>query len=268
MGSHLRLSKPALMKTLTLCFGIFLLFRSTALASPLVENSISSRGLERRYDQTNISPKFGDTGPATSDYPSDDEINAAFIAPAGPFVFFPVCPTPKQFAQTMQDATILRMAYPKSYVNQRFKPNPARSIEWYQNFLDRLSGIYADKAVAAGRTVYFVGDYDGTVRDCSIWRRVELPTLLAGGISIKLVDYGNFSNQKDYTVPDLIISRDVDGALEKRETDYCFDWPGDDDDADDPDIDPTFGIPCYSGSCGMHLQQVSRALLTKYEDGG
>lgn len=268
MGSDFRLSKPALMKTLTLCFGIFFLFRSTALASPLIESSLSSRVLERRYHQTKISSKLGDTGPATSDYPSDDEINAAFIAPAGPFIFYSGLPEPDknkaplQFAQTMQGATTARNAFPKSYVDQRFKPDPARSIEWYENFLDRLSGIYADKAVTAGSTVYFVGNYDDTARDCSIWRRVELPTLLAGGISIKLVDYSSFANLKDYTVSDSIISLYVHGALEKRETGYCLNRPGDDDGADAPDVDPTVG------SCGMHLQQVSRALLTKYEDGG
>lgn len=265
MGSYFRFSKPTLLNILTLCFGIVFLFCSTALASPLTENSLSSRVLERRYDQSKIAPKDGDTGPATSDYPSDDDIRAAFIAPAGAFVFFSGLPNPQtnqapfKFSQTMQGATILRNAFPKSYINRRFKPNPERSIEWYQNFLDRISGIYADKAVAAGGTVYFVGKYDGTVLDCSIWKRVELPTLLAGGISIKLVDYSNFANVKDYPALNSIVSRDVDRALEERETGYCFDWPGDGDDANDPDADPTVGTPYYPGSCGMHLQQVSRA---------
>ncbi len=264
MGSHSRFSKPALLNILTLCFGILLhtvLFQSTALASPLAENSLLPRGLEKRYSGT-PAPKDGNGGPDTSDYPSDDEIKAAFIPPGGAFVFFSGLPNPQtnqapyQFSQTMNGAQILRNAFPKSYVNRRFKPNPERSQEWYQNFLDRVSGIYADKAVEAGNTVYFVGQYDGTVLDCSIWKRIELPTLIAGGITIKLVDYSNFQNVKDYPLPGVLGVRDAADALEKRASGYCFDWPGDGEDANDPDADPLVGIPYYPGNCGVHLQQV------------
>lgn len=274
MGPNSRFPKPALLDILTLCFGIIFLFRSTAFASPLAGNPLFSKALEKRYDQSNIAPKDGTTGPGTSDYPSDDDINAAFIAPAGAFVFFSGLPNPQtnqapyQFSQTLPGAAILRNAFPKSYINQRFKPNPERSSEWYQNYLDRVSGVFADKAVAAGNTVYFVGQFDGSVLDCSIWKRVELPTLLAGGIEIKLVDYSNFANVKDYfSTPDSIFARDMDGTLEERATGYCFDWPGDGDDANDPDADPPVGTPYYPGACGLHLQQVSHTPLEKYEDG-
>ena len=125
----------------------FIAFQSTALASPLTENSISLRSLGKRYYDKKISPKNGDNGPATSDYPTDDEICAAFIAPQGPFVFFSGLAKPQmnkapyEFSQTIDGATILRNAFPKSYINRRYKPNPERSLEWYQNFLDRASGI-------------------------------------------------------------------------------------------------------------------------------
>ena len=245
----------------------FIAFQSTALASPLAENSISSRSLGKRYYDKRISPKDGTTGPATSDYPNDDEIRAAFIAPQGPFVFFSGLPNPQtnqkpyEFSQTIDGATILRNAFPKSYINRRYKPNPERSAEWYQNFLDRASGIYADMAVKKGEKVYFVGQWDGTVLDCSIWKRVEWPTLLDGNIEITLVDYSNFDNKKQYPDFDAIesLAGGGDGTerIKKRLTGYCFDWPGDGEDVDDPDVDPPIGTPYYPGSCGVHLTQVS-----------
>lgn len=71
-----------------------------------------------------------------------------------------------------------------------------------------------------------MGKFDGTVNDCSIWSRIELPTLLDGGIGqITLVDYTNFQNQKDY--PQLsspVKPRDESDVFEKRAQDYCFDW--------------------------------------------
>ena len=258
-------SKPTLLNTLTLLlYALFQLiaFQSTALASPLAETSLSLPSLRERYYDKNIAPKEGDGGPDESDYPNDDEIRAAFIPFQGPFVFFSGLPNPQtnskpyDFSQTV-DGTILRNAFPKSYINQRYKPNPVRSDQWYQNFLDRASGLYADMAVNQGKKVYFVGQWDGTVLDCSIWKRVELQTLLDGNIEITLVDYSNFENQKPFPgtdVDDLI----SDGStLKKRLTGYCFDWPGTGDDPNDPDADPPVGNPYYPGNCGVHLTQVS-----------
>ena len=268
--------KPALLSALTLYISIFLssiLFSSSALASPVAQ-SLQPHALAKRYSGT-PAPKQGDGGPDSSDYPSDDDIRAAFIEPSGPYVFFSGLPNPQtnqapyQFSQTIQGAQILRNAFPRSYVNRRFKPNPERSQQWYQNFLDRVSGIYADKAVERGETVYFVGQYDATVLDCSIWKRIELPTLTDGGIPITLVDYSNFANQKDYPGTEPIIpfkprdttglsTRDnIENSLDKRGTGYCFDWPGSQEDANDPDVDPPIGVPYYPGNCGVHLQQVS-----------
>lgn len=268
MKSTFSPSKPALLNTLTLLlFALFQLiaFQSRALATPLAESSLSLQSLGKRYYNNDISPKDGDTGPATSDYPTDDEIRAAFIPFQGPFVFFSGLPNPQtnqapyQFSQTIVGASILRNAFPRSYINRRYKPNPERSAEWYQNFIDRASGIYADMAVKKGDKVYFVGQWDGTVLDCSIWKRVELPTLLAGNIEITLVDYSEFSNQKPY--PGTGENDPSSGGglrLNKRLTGYCFDWPGTGEDANDPDVDPPVGIPYYPGSCGVHLIQYQK----------
>lgn len=273
MGSNSRFSKPAIFNILTLCIGIILhalSFQSTALASPVAENSVQVQSLVKRYSGS-PSPKQGDGGPDVSDYPSDDEIRAAFIAPSGPFIFFSGLPNPQtnqapyDFSQTIPGGTILRNAFPKSYINKRFKPGPQRSDQWYQNFLDRVSGIFADKAVEAGNEVYFVGKFDRTVLDCSIWKRIELPTLNDGGINIKLVDYSNFGNQEDYYPPDplgFIFRREESNTLEKRGTGVCFDWPGSGEDENDPDSDAPVGIGYYPGACGVHIQQVSFMLPT------
>ena len=261
--------KPALLGILTLYLGFFI---STTLAFPLESNALQTHALAKRF-KGEPAGKQGDGGPEESDYPSDDEIRAAFIPPAGPFVFFSGLPDPQtnqapyQFSQTIDGAQILRNAFPKSYINRRYKPNPERSEQWYQDFLDRVSGIYADKAVEKGETVYFVGLANAKVLDCSIWKRIELPTLIDGGISITLVDYSDFENQNDYPGTNIEMfpggffkSRALDGddnALAKRETGYCFDWPGSLEDPNDPDADPEVGIGYYPGSCGMHLQQVS-----------
>ncbi|KAL8626650.1 hypothetical protein Q9189_007654 [Teloschistes chrysophthalmus] len=138
---------------------------------------------------------IGDGGPAESDYPNDDQIRGAFIPPAGPLVFFSGLPDPQnnqapfEFTKTVPGATILRGAFPKAYITRKPQGGPRRSLEWYQNFLDRASGVYTDKAVEKGETVFFVGTWDAQVRDCSIWNTIELPTLKAAGIPVTLVDY-------------------------------------------------------------------------------
>ena len=109
MGSSSRLSKHAMLNILTLCIGIILQsfwFQSTALASPLVENSLQSQSLVKRYSGA-PSPKQGDGGPDDSDYPSDDDIKAAFIQPPVSFIFFSGLPNPQtnqapyDFSQTI-----------------------------------------------------------------------------------------------------------------------------------------------------------------------
>ena len=86
------ISKADLLEFLTLCLGLFLsfnLFPTRALASPIAgTESVHVHHLIKRYQGT-PAPK-GDTGdgPAETDYPSDADIAAAFVAPKGAFVFF------------------------------------------------------------------------------------------------------------------------------------------------------------------------------------
>lgn len=266
-----RHSNSTVFNLLILCLGIFLsadYFQPTVLASPIAEvNSLELRDLVKRYSGT-PSGKLGNGGPADSDYPSDDEINQAYTAPSGPFVFYSGIGSseePYEFAKSLDNgAVILRGAFTKGYITQG---SPKKSKEWFQDFLDRVSGFYADKAIEAGNTVYFVGRFDASVAACSVWSRIELPTLTAGGIKITLVDYSNFDNKKDYPL-DLpnspidypgIPPREVHGGLVRRQ-DYCFDWQGDHEDPADPDSDPQIGLDYYPGNCGVHLQQVSSSL--------
>lgn len=96
--------------------------------------------------------------------------------------------------------------------------------------------------------------------DCSIWKRIELPTLEAAGINIKLIDYSNFANEEDYFPPPpplTIFHREESTELEKRGTGYCYDWPGSGEDDNDPDSDGPIGIRYYPGSCSVHIQQAS-----------
>ena len=125
--------------------------------------------------------------------------------------------------------------------------------------MDRTSGYFADQAVAAGNPVYFVGKFNGEVNDCSIWSRIELPTLVAGGIQITLVDYTNFANQAPYPVPGGALGRrGADSSLVKRTNQYCADWQGDQEDPADPDSTPGVGLDYYPGNCGVHVVQVNQ----------
>ena len=260
MLSSQRLSKAAIFNALFLLLGVLL----QATASPLAETSLQTRHLTKRYEGSPsgklTDPSNGGAGgPDTSDYQSDSDIAAAYIAPNGAFVFFSGIAdsqAPYQFAQTLSpQGAILRGAFPKGFIS---RGKPQRSSQWFQDFLDRTSGFFADQAVAAGGTVYFVGKFSAEVNDCSIWSRIELPTLVAGGISITLVDYTDFTNQKPYPTPGNVLGRrDEDSLLVKRADKYCFDWQGNGEDPADPDSTSGVGLPYHPGNCGVHLVQVS-----------
>ena len=250
------LSKAMIFNAIFLFLGILL----QATASPLAETSLQTRTLGKRYEGT-PSGKLGDGGPDTSDYQSDSDIAAAYVAPNGAFVFFSGIQdsqAPYQFSQTLSPpGSILRGAFTKGFVT---RGKPQRSLQWFQDFLDRTSGYFADQAVAAGNPVYFVGKFNGEVNDCSIWSRIELPTLVTGGIQITLVDYTNFANQAPYPVPGGVLGRrDADSSLVKRDNQYCADWQGDQEDPADPDSTPGVGLDYYPGNCGVHVVQVSQS---------
>ena len=219
-------------------------------------SSLEPSNLGKRYEGT-PSGKVGDGGPDTSDYETDTQIAAAFNAPEGSLVFFSgigLSQAPYNFAQGLNPrGAILRGAFPRGFITRK---SPQRSAQWWQDFLDRTSGYLADQAVAAGNPVYFVGRYDGVVNSCSVWVRIELPTLLAGGIDITLVDYTNPSNQMPYPAP-VLGRRDEIGGVDKRAPDYCFDWQGDGEDPTDPDSTPSIGLDYYPGWCVAHVVQVS-----------
>lgn len=258
--------KPAVFNLLTIFLGVFLsatFLPQAALSSPIAgTTSLELRDLVKRYSGS-PSGKIGDGGPDTSDYPSDQDIADKFIKPSGPFVFFSGIQdsqAPYNFAESLKNgAKILRGAFPKGYITQG---KPKKSSEWLQDFFDRVSGFYADQAVKAGADIYFVGKFDASFNECSIWSRIELQTLIDGGITkVTLVDYSNPANHKDYPLPiSDILPREEDGMLRKRQN-YCFDWQGDREDPADPESDPLIRLDYYPGNCGIHLQQVSLNLF-------
>lgn len=83
--------KPAVFNVLTLFLSLFLsatFLPKAALSSPIAgPTSLELRNLVKRYSGS-PSGKIGNTGPDTSDYPSDQDIAKAYKAPSGPFVFF------------------------------------------------------------------------------------------------------------------------------------------------------------------------------------
>lgn len=212
-----------------------------ALSAPVTD--VHERGLVKRYTG-DPSPKKGD-GPDTSDYPTDDEIRAAYIAPSGPSVFFSMIPSdyggPNQggsnvaykFAQSI-GGVIFRGTFPKKYTNMN-----GRSAAWYQNFADRFSGVFAEKASG---TAYIVGPWEGEIDACRVWQRIKYPTLQDNlEISrVTLVDYTNFENQKiilgtrkrhSALISRFTASTRAPAALfDKRQEASCFDWEGDGED--------------------------------------
>lgn len=282
MGFKCGRLSPAMVNLLRLCIGIILhslSFQSVAHASPFDQRSGPDSNLIKRYIGSPAG-KLYTGGPNVSDYPSDDEIKAAFFHRHGPYLFFEniqvVGPNGQETSwaeRNLGSKNILRESFPKGYLNRRYKSGPSRSYQWYQDFIDRASGHFADKAVEAGNEVFFIGQRDDEVLDCSIWKRIELPTLIAGNISITLVDV-NWGTTRDYfappdpPTPDFIETTDPpspDGierrALEKRRTRFCFDWNGKDQDENDPgvtyDNEPPPGQNYYEGTCRLHLWQVS-----------
>ncbi|KAL2055058.1 hypothetical protein ABVK25_004880 [Lepraria finkii] len=130
MPSHQMLYKALIFNAVLLFFGFVL----HATASPLAEASLQSRTLGKRYEGA-PSGKLGDGGPDTSDYQSDSDIAAAYVAPNGAFVFFSGIldsQAPYQFSQTLSPpGSILRGAFTKGFVT---RGKPQRSLQWFQDF--------------------------------------------------------------------------------------------------------------------------------------
>ena len=248
MALHQQSPKLSVWNVLTLFFTLLLhltIFESAALASPFSVIGTDSSQLSKRYTG-DIAPATGDKGPDTSNYPTDDEIKADYITANGPTVFYSGIGPPdpaSSFAQSV-GGRVLSQAFPTGYIGYK-----GRGKKWYRNFIDRASGIFADKASGE---VFFVGKYNNEIDLCRVWARVEYPSLLENPqvTKITLVDYCNFENKKTYPgLPKQTIKL-------KRSDDYCFDWEGDTEDPLGPD--PQVGIGYYPGNCGVHVVQVSQ----------
>ncbi|KAI0132943.1 hypothetical protein BJ170DRAFT_730966 [Xylariales sp. AK1849] len=229
------------------------------------KNSNTAHSLAKRYSGK-PSGKVGTGGPATSDYPSDDQIRSAFTNPSGPYVFFAQIgdsTTAYNFAQS-KGGNIFRQAFPRGYTNEN-----KRSAQWHQDFADRFSGVFAEKASG---DVYVVSTWNFKIDDCRVWSRIEFPTLKDNSKveSVILVDYTNWKNQKVIWAAeglgapfarstannDRRAALEAENALQKRAT-YCFDWDGYGDDPGDPDhgTDTQAYVP---GWCGVHVTQYQK----------
>ncbi len=219
---------PVLGIILLLFLGILqvTLFGQSAVASPLTE--INPRDDVNPYRGL-IAGKIGDGGPETSDYPDDNAIRDNFITPTGSFVFFSGIPNSQpasNFAQSLKNHSVTyHDAFPPQFVKHT---TPANSTQWFQDYLDRLFGIFAENAVG---DVFLVTHFDEIVRACSIWHRIELATLEANPAvsSITLVDYTNFSNKKiliESSTKRSMAQNNNHDTLQKRDDTYCPDWAG------------------------------------------
>jgi hypothetical protein len=204
---------------LTLFFAIFL---HIASAAPTECASLSTSAnpcavdldpaeLFKRYTGRSRG-KEGSGGPDHSDYPSDADIRKAYTHPQGPHVFYSGIGSdttdPYKFSQEV-GGVILRNAFPKKYLNQN-----KRSDQWLGDFWDRCSGIFAELAPG---DAYFVSEFTkDTVQDCSIWVRIERPTLEASSSvkTIALVDRSNFKNKK--VIHSKSSKREADPAVAKH----------------------------------------------------
>ena len=190
------------------------------------------------------SGKIGTTGPNNSDYPSDSEIEQACNPEAGKaFVFYSNADSnlAHQFAQ-QNNGLIVRQTFPKRYVGKKSPQGGGkRSDEWYQDFCDRFSGVYSDKARG---TVYLVTDLDAGTRDCSVWERIEKPTLMANTAVTDIVAVSSADfNRRNTIWSQTTRKRDNAGlalrALKKQASGkkFCFNWDGCGEDPSDPDGD-------------------------------
>lgn len=249
MALHRQSPLLSVKSVITLFFTLFLhltIFESGALASPFSSIATDSNQLSKRYYEKGIAPPGGQNGPDKSPYPTDDEIKAAYTTANGPTIFYSNIGKSEpahNFASSIE-GRILSDAFPPGYLGYN-----GRGKKWFQNFIDRASGILADEASGE---VFFVGRWDLAVDKCRVWARVEYPSLLANPqvTKITLVDYSNFDQKKEYPgLPEQSVKV-------KRDDGYCFDWDGDREDPLGQPSDPELGTGYYPGSCGVHVVQV------------
>lgn len=251
--------------TLTLLLLHLAIFEFSAQGSLLSYNTTFSKGLAKRYIG-DIHPPKSSPGPDESNYPNDDEIRSAYMPSHGPSVFYSGIGDGDQaeaFAVSI-GGIILKDAFPTNYTRYG-----GRGSKWYGNYIDRASGIFAEKASGE---VFFVGMWNLEVDRCRVWGRIEYPSLLANPhvTKVTLVDYSNFANKRDYPgIPGQNSHRPKPvfpvGAMSipgGPDIDFCFDWEGDQEDPLDPASDPQLDVGYYPGNCGVHVVQVSQSAHT------
>ena len=250
---HLKQNLSGLLVTLFLYLTL-----QTVFASPIAETSVNERSLLRKRYSGTPSGKVGSGGPDSSDYPSDDDIRNNYVSPNGPSVFFsaigPDSTPAYNFAQS-KGGVIFRQAF-----TSKFTIKAGHSDQWYQDFADRFSGVFAEKASG---DVYVVSNWAYKIEDCRVWTRIEYPSLQNNPdvTSVILVDYTNWANQKVIWTPLEEFGGGIkkrSEILEKRGEGYCFDWDMYGEDPADPDADPSLDIGYYPGSCGVHIVQYQK----------
>ncbi|KAK2802248.1 hypothetical protein FQN50_007429 [Emmonsiellopsis sp. PD_5] len=234
---------------ITLLVGFLLqssFFQHGALASPIED--LHARELAKRYTGT-PSGKIGNGGPDTSDYPSDDDIRSAYIDTSVFFAQIGDSDPAYRFAKDEVGGNIFRGNFPSKWTNRN-----GRSKEWYQDFADRFSGVFAEKA---SREVFFVAPWDEEIEDCRVWKRIEFPTLVMNpSVSqITLVNYKDFGQRKAiWARPFIVPPEKRENQLQKRES-ACFDWYGY---GEDPSTGGEDTLDYSPGWCGIHITQYQK----------
>lgn len=230
-----------------------LLFLAIALASTLFANfcSASPISLDRvtenpaydllkRYDTRNVrgcEAGPGEAGPSTSPYPNDDAIIAAFQNPQGrPFVFWTELdtlgsPAARDFARTgvYQGQPVNGLLVDECFEDPNFLCTRPGDGGWGGNYIDRFSGIFADRS---GVTVFLVTEaYDQELtRACSVFLRVEAPSLMQHMIqTVVFVDAHDFTRQKSVNLATLLARFPQEGSISKRDGTQlygCNNWVG------------------------------------------
>ncbi|KAI5280596.1 hypothetical protein KEM54_003622 [Ascosphaera aggregata] len=147
--------------------------------------------------------KLGKGGPTQSDYPSDMDIEDALVVPphTSSFVFY--SNTASKLARKFADengGVIISEIYPTGFMDQKTMTGRKRSDQWYLDYVDRASGVFASRA---NGTAYFVTESALGIRVCSTWNRIEQPTLLVNDKISEIV----MVDSKDFDKREVIFTR-------------------------------------------------------------
>lgn len=132
--------------------------------------------------------------PATSDYPTDAEIELAFngIGPDQSIMFSEIgaSKAATDFAH-MHNGKVYEDLFPVDYTKRK-----GRSKKWHGDFIDRICRLFANRSIGK---VYLISKFpDGPCSTRSVWYRIEFTALKANPAveSVILVNFENFQQQK------------------------------------------------------------------------